>query len=185
MRLAFPQSIFRIGGRLALTLTLALASVACTTVSAFGPGGASPGTVFTRVTYPNRLSPNDAPLIELDADDIEIVGPVEGADGSFDFTVRFFFQYVSPTVIVTGGGQGIVVASGDSGYASAFQNLARRNEVDGILNKYVDTQYYNLDLVLLRGDAVRTRIGGIGYRLKNPAAVASAAAAVRDSANKP
>ncbi|MBN1515855.1 hypothetical protein JXA32_04755 [Candidatus Sumerlaeota bacterium] len=142
----------------------------CAQVVQLGPGAVSPGIVFTDTRYPNAIHPNQRQIPELTADDIEIIGPIDGEAESSNLLVRYGFSVTSGLRLVTGGGEELLVSEGDSGFGAAFNALARSHNADGIMNQYIDTHVWKLDLLFLRIDRVTTRLGGVGYRLlKQPA----------------
>ncbi|MBN1515856.1 hypothetical protein JXA32_04760 [Candidatus Sumerlaeota bacterium] len=116
----------------------------CANVMRIGPGGASPGLIFTETTYPNYLNPNMEYRINFDADDIELIGSVRSEAMSKNFLG--------------------LVSVGDSGYGELLQQ-ARAMGADGVMNITVDTTFKNILFVYFQAT---TELTGQAYRYKRP-----------------
>lgn len=126
--------------RLAALFLVVAPLVGC--VSRIGPGGASPGLLFTNVAYPNAVNPNMEYRIVFERDDIDILGAVTAETSS---TWWFFF-----------------LSYGDSGFGTLMDKV-RAMGGDGVMNVTIDTQYKNVFLFYAK---VTTRLTGTAYRYK-------------------
>lgn len=130
------------GLQAAVCLIVSMLVVGCAGVMSVGPGGASPGAIYTGTTYPNALNPSMEYQIAFDREDIELRGPVEAVGTSQNILGLF--------------------SSGDSGYG-ALMDAARARGADGVMNVTVDTQF---ETVLLVFTSVKTKLTGQAYSYK-------------------
>jgi hypothetical protein len=130
---------------LILPLLIMLGLCGCVSgVASLGPGGATPGLIYSGVTYPNMINPGMEYRINFDRSDIELLGPVEATASSVN--ILYFFAY------------------GDSGYAP-LMDQARAKNADGVMNLTVDTRYKNIFFFFTR---VTTKLTGQAYRYTRP-----------------
>jgi hypothetical protein len=147
-------------------IIITLFSTGCMTVSRLGPGAASPGMLYSSTTYPNLLQETDFNRPTFTRDDIEIVERIEKSSRSVCATTRLSTQYLVGLLSFLTGSGSRIASVGDSGYGKIFKELARDRNVDGFLNKTVDTQVLTVDLLLVRIDRVTTSFSGVGYRFR-------------------
>jgi hypothetical protein len=71
---------------------------------------------------------------------------------------------------VPGGvGSNDAASRGASDYGYLMWQLREEYGYDGLLNPWVDTNYWQIDLYLVRMDGITTRVGGVGYNFKRGA----------------
>jgi len=137
---------------LPLILLLTISSTGC--IWRIGPGAARRGLFYTDVTYPSVLA--DPPVIEIpyDPESIEIVGWVETRSASLGASAQ-----------IPGPKQDLVGVE-KSDYATAYQDLMVRYDLDGLIDVVVDTEFHELDIYLAGGRKIGTVIGGVGWRFR-------------------
>ena len=140
----------------ALGLWLGLAAGCSGVIFTMPPGAAQPGGILTDIAIPNRADWDRSSVFQYGAEDIEIVGWFETDSASAGVTGRF-----------PGFGSADLVGLRDSDYASTFGRLVEENDLDGMVNKVVDTQRWVLNLYFVRFSRYQTRLGGVGYRLRS------------------
>lgn len=118
-----------------------------------GPGSAPPGLLYTNTSEPNFIEKDDMREIPYDPSLIEMTGWYE--------TKRFSTAFTGRLPI---GGSRDLVAIKESDYASTFHEIIVENELDGMVNKTVDTRRWVLNLIIIRFSSWHTLVGGTGYR---------------------
>lgn len=120
-----------------------------------GPGGATPSLFYSDVRHPDLVVSVDRLEIPYDPSQIEIVGWVETSRTSRGFSVRAYSQDVE------------AVGLAGSDYGSAFIELMEEHALDGLMNKIVDTEVWQLNFYVARFYDQETRLGGVGYRFRD------------------
>lgn len=113
---------------------------------------------MTDVTYANEIANQQIIEIPYDPSDIEIVGWFENASASSGVTGR-----------APGVGSGDLVGVRHSDYAATFRAMLDAHDLDGLLNKVVDTDRWVLNLYFIRFTRQETRLGGVGFRFRDEA----------------
>ncbi len=140
---------------LILCALLATAGCGIAPIVKIPPSGAPPGLAGASVTYPEIAPVDTRADVPYNPGMIEILGWVETERLSSGITGR-----------APGFGSGDLIGLRASDYGGAFEQLRKEHNLDGLLNKTVDTERWVLNLYLVRFNRFRTRLGGVGYRFR-------------------
>lgn len=119
------------------------------------PSGAMPSVIVSDVDYPNEQQ-SAVTEIPYGSGRVEIIGWFETEEASGGLNARFPLA-----------GSQDVIGVRDSDYQSTYRALLEANDLDGMVNVTIGTRRYVLNLLVLRGTLWETKVGGLGYRLKN------------------
>lgn len=143
---------------MAPALLLLAAATGCVNVARLGPGGAWPGLVYNDVVYPNANEPANVREIPYADGGVEILEWVETEHESTGVALRTSVGQLNPDNVI-----GVKAAD----YAALLRELREDHKLDGLLNQTVDTYGWVLDVYIVAVARWHTRLGGVGYRLKD------------------